>query len=120
MNAGFFHPRIAGAHINLSLKSFLFRASEMPLGSRPGESSGDLCRNYRTDLSLATGSGNNNKSGVGISGGSGGRLTKKLGVVAKAVAATVSADRQARAHGDVKNGKSFFRLRHFDITISRL
>lgn len=77
----------------------------MPLGSRPGENSGDFSRNHRTDLSLATGNCNNNKSGGGASSGSGGRLTKKLGVVAKAVAATVSADRQTRIYGDVKNGK---------------
>lgn len=72
----------------------------MPLGSRAGDAGG---RNHRVDFgppTAASGS-NGNKS-------DGSRTTKKLGAVAKAVAATVVAERQVVARTslmDVKSGK---------------
>lgn len=73
----------------------------MPLGSRSGNASGDFYSGGRNrQMDETTG---NHSRGVG-----GGRPVKKLGVVAKAVAATMSADRLqgvTRTQKDVKNGK---------------
>lgn len=81
----------------------------MPFGSRAGDAGG---RNRRVDfgpppppppLTVASGS-NGNKS-------DGSRTVKKLGAVAKAVAATVVAERQVVARTslmDVKSGKDVY------------
>lgn len=68
----------------------------MPLGARAGDAGG---RNRRVDFGSTT-------APSGSDGG--GRTTKKLGAVVKAVAATVVAERQVVARTsqmDVKSGK---------------
>jgi len=75
----------------------------MPLGARAGNSSDDFYNGRNRQIDSATG---NHSKGVDASGG---RPVKKLGVVAKAVAATMSADRlqgMSRTQKDVKNGKA--------------
>jgi len=76
----------------------------MPLDGRSGNASGEFHNSGRNRQMDAT-TGNHSRG----SGASGGRPVKKLGVVAKAVTATMSADRLqqgvARNQKDVKNGK---------------
>jgi len=78
----------------------------MPLGARFGNSGDDFYNGRGRNHQMDETTGNQSRG----AGASGCRPTKKLGVVAKAVAATVSADRLqgvARAQKDVKNGKMF-------------
>lgn len=76
----------------------------MPLDERSGNGSGEFYNGGRNHQMDAT-TGNHSRGAAA----SGGRPVKKLGVVAKAVAATMSADRLqqgvARTQKDVKNGK---------------
>lgn len=76
----------------------------MPLDERFGNGGGEFYNGGRNHQMDAT-TGNHSRA----AGASGGRPVKKLGVVAKAVAATMSADRLqqgvARTQKDVKNGK---------------
>jgi len=75
----------------------------MPLGARSGNASDDFYNDRNRQMDSATG---NHSKGIGASGG---RPVKKLGVVVKAVAATMSADKLqgiSRAQKDVKNGKA--------------
>jgi hypothetical protein len=74
----------------------------MPLGARSGNAGGDFYNGRNRQMDTTTGG---HSKGVGASGG---RPVKKLGVVAKAVTATMSADRMqgvSRTQKDVKNGK---------------
>jgi len=76
----------------------------MPLGARFGNSGDDFYNGRGRNHQMDETTGNHSRG----AGASGGKPTKKLGVVAKAVAATVSADRLqgvARSQKDVKNGK---------------
>lgn len=87
----------------------------MPLGARAGNASDDFYNGRNRQMDSAIG---NHSKGVGASGG---RPVKKLGVVAKAVAATMSVDRlqgMSRTQKDVKNGKASNFLRKNTVLFS--
>jgi len=77
----------------------------MPLGAYSGNASGEFYSGGRNRQNMDSTTGNHSRG----AGASGGRPVKKLGVVAKAVAATMSVDRLqqgvARTQKDLKNGK---------------
>ncbi|XP_025196334.1 inactive ubiquitin carboxyl-terminal hydrolase MINDY-4B isoform X1 [Melanaphis sacchari] len=77
----------------------------MPLGAYSGNVSGDFYNGRNRQMDTTVG---NHSKGVGTSGG---RPVKKLGVVAKAVAATMSTDRVqgvSRTQKDVKNDRVMY------------